>query len=89
MLRRGDIIQLAGRECIVTMVNESRARAFPTELRQVEVTTSAGRHITFAAKLRPFDISPNSEVPVLRHAGETTAEAFMKRKGKEAYEPRT
>jgi len=60
---------LHGREHVIDFINISRARAVPLERKQVEYTTVEGKKVEFHADHAAQNISPNSEVEILRRLG--------------------
>lgn len=81
-LRAGDVIELDGRELVVTMVNESRAHAVPTkpEIRLVKFRGDE-RLRRFKVWGSGVDISPNSEVDVVRRVSKRKVNQLRKVRG--------
>lgn len=70
MLKSGMIIQTAQNGlCEVIFVNESRAKIRPLTTRKVKIKTLLGKTIEFEAKQRCLNISPNSEVLIIKEKG--------------------
>jgi hypothetical protein len=66
-LRVGMIVMLQGSEHRVEMVNPSRAHCVPLTKKKVEIKTRFDEAVKTFEKDRPgLDISPNSEIQVLR-----------------------
>ena len=65
-LRVGDVIEQDGEEWIVDLVNPCRARIKPLRKRQVSYETLEGKKVEFEASRKWANISPQSEVPILR-----------------------
>ncbi len=68
-LRVGMIVMLQGCEHRVEMVNGSRARCVPLSKKKVEIKTRFGEDgeaITFEKNRPGMDISPNSEIEIIR-----------------------
>lgn len=68
-LRIGDVFMLHGREHVVDFINASRARAVPLERKQVEYVTTDEKTVKFETDHASYNISPNSEVEILRRLG--------------------
>lgn len=69
-LQKGDVIDMGSDGiCVVEMVNDCRARVRPTRKVYVEFEPSTtGEKVAFNRPCGAFNISPNSEVTILRHA---------------------
>lgn len=88
LLRRGDVFQHGGRNMVVEYVNASRARAVPLDPIMRTVKPQPMQGVEFEAKTfqEPADkfainISPNSEVEILRSIPEAQLnEIFSKKK---------
>jgi hypothetical protein len=71
-LRVGDIVDLNGRgsEHFVWFVNDSRAAVIPLgERKEFNFKTLEGKSVHFEADPASVNISPNSEIPILRRLG--------------------
>lgn len=71
-LRVGDIVDLNGRgsEHFVWFVNDSRAAVIPLgERKEFNFKTLMGKSVHFEADPASVNISPNSEIPILRRLG--------------------
>ena len=68
-LREGDVFLHSGREYVVDMVNPSRARCLPLERKKVEYVTADEKTVKFETDHAIINISPNSEVEILRRLG--------------------
>lgn len=79
-LRRGDVFLHDGAEAVVIRVNECRARCMPLARRQVEIKVAQGDSVHFSAPSKAFDISPNSEVEIVRRMGKDELNANASRK---------
>jgi hypothetical protein len=68
-LRLGDLVVLDGRKHVITMVNPCRARAVPLAKRRVDYETVDGKRVKFDTNYSTVNISPNSEIPILKRFG--------------------
>lgn len=66
-LRVGDVIDLGG-EFVVEMVNDCRARCKPLAKRHVTIERD-GKQVQFEGSYSSVNISPNSDVDILRRLG--------------------
>lgn len=68
-LQPGDVVDMGPVEghCVVEMVNDCRARVRPTRRVRVEFEPSTtGKKVEFIRPSGTFNISPNSELPIVR-----------------------
>lgn len=65
----GDVVLLDNREYVVDFINESRMRCIPMERKKVEYVTADEKKVEFTADYSAVNISPNSELPILRRLG--------------------
>lgn len=71
-LQPGFVIKLDGRTCIVTMVNDSRAKAVPMTRKvksfvpQTGDEATVGKPVTITVREEGYNISPNSECVILQ-----------------------
>lgn len=65
-LQPGMLVEFSGEPHTVAMVNHSRARIVPVARQVVTITTLHGKTKTFTRPRTGYDISPNSEIPILR-----------------------
>lgn len=68
-LRIGDVVELNGIEYVVDYINECRAHAIPLSRKHVSYKTVAGKKVEFEVDHSGKNISPNSEIPILRRLG--------------------
>lgn len=68
-LRVGDVVELNGIEYVIDYLNECRARAIPLSRKQVRYETVEGKTVAFEADHSGTNISPNSDIPILRRLG--------------------
>jgi len=68
-LRVGDLVVLEGRKHVITMVNSCRARAVPLAKKRVDYETIDGKRVKFDTCFATVNISPNSEIPILKRFG--------------------
>jgi hypothetical protein len=68
-LRLGDLVVLDGRKHVITMVNSCRARAVPLAKKRVDYETVDGKRVKFDTCYATVNISPNSEIPILKRFG--------------------
>lgn len=68
-LQPGMLVLAAGLRCRVVLVNDSRAKLQPVDRRERVVLPQtgkdAGKTVIIRERLPAFDVSPNSEVPIL------------------------
>lgn len=66
-MKEGDIIDLGSDgPCVVEMINDCRARVRPVGNVKVEFTpVNTGKTISFNRPKTAFNISPNTEVPII------------------------
>lgn len=70
LLDVGDVVLHRGQECVVVMVNDCRARIIPTATRVESFTNGrTGERVSFERHQGGENVSPNSELPVLRRGG--------------------
>lgn len=65
-LQAGHVILLSGIEHRVILVNDCRARVVPLKKVKKSYKTLEGEDVSFEAKGKAVNISPNSEVPIVR-----------------------
>lgn len=80
-LRLGDVVELQGGEYVVEYINECRARVIPLHRKQVNYETVEGKKVEFEADASAKNISPNSDIPILRRLGPNWREAEKARRG--------
>lgn len=73
-LRRGQLVDYFGEPCRVVMVNECRARLVPVRKLKVTISNLFGRTVTFKRSLPGFNVSVNSEIPILSNAQDDATE---------------
>lgn len=69
-LQRGQVIDLFGSEYVVVMANDCRARCLPLAKKSVDYNTRFGKNVAFETAGTAQNISPESEVPILRWMNE-------------------
>lgn len=68
-LRLGDVVKLNELEYVIDYINECRARAIPLSRRLVKYETVAGKKVEFETDHSGTNISPNSDIPIIRRLG--------------------
>lgn len=79
-LRVGDVVELNGMEYVIDYLNECRARAIPMSRKHVSYETVAGKKVEFETDHSGTNISPNSEIPILRRLGPNWREKLKSQK---------
>lgn len=70
-LQPGDVIDLGNDgECMVFMVNFSRAAVVPLQSNVVRMVTRFGKAVEFTAESGIINISPNSQCPIIERRGQ-------------------
>lgn len=64
-LQEGQIVLVGEVRHHVILVNESRARVVPMKKVPKSYTTVMGEKVSFNASGKPFNISPDSEIPIV------------------------
>jgi hypothetical protein len=84
ILKLGDVIELEGREHVIAMVNESRAKAIPLQREtrtftpsRYDAQTGEQKKVQFLERATAANISPNSDVPILRTLSSADLEKFL------------
>jgi hypothetical protein len=77
-LKVGDVVALYGREFVVDYVNTCRARCIPLSKKQVSYTTVSGKTVEFESEEAGKNISPNSDIPILKRLGPSWRKKFDK-----------